>query len=159
MPSPPNNGRAAMRAHHSWEFPLTGLRSLLMPRQAMPGLQPELPFVPPLVRRLRRLPMRRVLADGSFLAVALTSWLLGNLLALLGALVAVLLVLTGGDLDLFFSQLHNLTRRYVEADAGRRVAFQHDLAQAFVITGLVLLLARTPRFLVRLRRELREEVF
>lgn len=122
------------------------------------GVQPDLPFVPPLMRRLRGYPQRGHVADAAYVALACTSWVAGNLLAALGALVALLLVLCGGDLDMFFFQLNNLTRRYVEADLGRRAAFQHDVALAFSIGCLLLFAVRSPLFARRLRRELREEV-
>ncbi len=123
----------------------------LLSERAVP--QPDLPFVPPL---LRRLPFRRLGADAAYITVAVVSWSAINLLTVLGCVVAMFLVISHGDIDVFFSHLNNLASRYVEADLGRRAAFQHQLVIGFAIMAGIFFAVRLPRFVMRLRRELAE---
>lgn len=92
--------------------------------------------------------------DGAYLFLASAGWLSTNLLAVLGCAVAAFLVLSGGDLDLFFAHLNNLTSRYVVADLGRKAAFEHGLVQGFLILLTVVVLLRAPSFIRRTRAEL-----
>ncbi|WP_085811253.1 hypothetical protein [Sphingomonas sp. TZW2008] len=124
-----------------------------MPSLQSERVQPDLPFVPPL---LRRLPLKRVGADVAYLAIALSCWTIGNLLALLGCVVAMFLVISHGNIDVFFSHLNNLASRYVAADLGRRAAFQHQLVWGFSIMAVIFFAVRLPRFVIRLRKELAE---
>lgn len=109
----------------------------------------------------RRAELRRRLRllgqDTAYLLLATASWLLVNLLAVFGFVVAIFLVIAGFDLPTFFLHLDNLTSRYVAADLGRRAAFEHQIAQAFVALLLLSLLVRGPLFITTLRRELRRQ--
>ena len=98
--------------------------------------------------------LRRDGRDMAYLLLAVSGWLAVNFLAVLGCAVAAFLVLSGGDLQLFFSHLNNLTSRYVEADLGRRAAFDHNLVQAFLGLLTVLILLRAPSFIKRTRAEM-----
>jgi hypothetical protein len=118
--------------------------------------QPELPFVPPLARGLAAMPWARLLADGAYIVIAVTSWIAGNILAILGCIIVAFIVIAHGDIDLFFRHVHNLASRYVAADAARRAAFQHQLIGMLGLMAVVLFVVRAPRFCLRLRRELRE---
>jgi hypothetical protein len=93
--------------------------------------------------------------DSAYILLSTLTWLAINLLAVLGSAVALFLVVAGGDLPTFFVHLDNLTSRYVEADLGRRAAFEHQLVQALLLLLLLSLLVRGPLFVARLRRELR----
>lgn len=93
--------------------------------------------------------------DSAFILFEVSCWLVVNLLAVLGVAVALFLVLSGGDLETFFLHLNNLTSRYSDADFGRRAAFEHQVAQAFLVVLLLSLLVRGPLFVGALRRELR----
>ncbi len=93
--------------------------------------------------------------DSAYILLSTLTWLVINLLAVLGSAVALFLMVAGGDLPTFFVHLDNLTSRYVEADLGRRSAFEHQLVQAFLLLLLLSLLVRGPMFVARLRRELR----
>jgi hypothetical protein len=118
--------------------------------------QPDLPFVPPLELGLGRMKAKRRLADGAYILAMLTSWVAGNLLAILGCVVVAFIVIAHGDTDLFFRHVHNLAARYVAADAVRRATFDHQLAWMLGIMAAVLFTVRAPRFYLRLRRDLRE---
>lgn len=102
------------------------------------------------------MPWTRLFADGAYILLALTSWVAGNILAILGCVVALFIVIAHGDIDLFFRHIHNLASRYVAADAARRVAFQHQLIGMLGLMAVVMFAVRVPRFYLRLRRDLRE---
>jgi hypothetical protein len=116
-----------------------------------PALRPG--STAPLRELSRRL--RVVRQDTAYLVFELASWLLVNLLAVLGVAVALFLAISGGDLPTFFLHLDNLTSRYAEADLDRREAFEHQLCQAFLVLLILSLLVRGPLFVASLRRELR----
>jgi len=118
------------------------------PRAMRP--QPELPFVPPLWRRWTR----RDLSDALFIAMMTAGWLAGNVLALLGCVVATFLIISHGDFTVFMAHIDNVASRYVAADVGRRASFEHEVILALSICGAVFLGLRLPRFVVRLRLEL-----
>lgn len=92
--------------------------------------------------------------DLAYVAIVLGSWLVLNLLAVLGAGVAFFLVVSGFDLSEFLLHLDNLTSRYAAADADRRGAFEHLIGQVFLVLLLLSLLVRGPFLVARLRREL-----
>jgi hypothetical protein len=99
---------------------------------------------------------RSKVADLAYIILTTTGWLVGNLLGILGCVVAMFIVISHGHIDIFFLHLDNLASRYNAADVGRRAAFDHQLVQVFVV-GLGLTLAvRGPLFVTRLRRTLRE---
>lgn len=116
--------------------------------------QQPLPFVPPLLPA-HRAASRSPLADTSYLVLAVTGWVGSTVLGVLGAVVAGFLVISGGDIDTFFSHLNNLTSRYVTADFGRRAAFEHQVVQVLLVFTSVTVACRLPGFIRRVRRELR----
>ena len=97
------------------------------------------------------------LADVSFVLIETTGWLLIHTLAVLGCAVAAFLVLSGADMQSFFLHLDNMTSRYADADFGRRAAFEHQVLQIFLVAYVGTLLIRAPRFLRRLKKDLRSE--
>jgi hypothetical protein len=115
--------------------------------------QPDLPFVPPLWRRLDR----RALGDVAHIAMMVTGWLAGNVLALLGSVVATFIVIAHGDFTVFMSHVDNLAARYVAADGARRMAFEHQVLAVLGVCGAGLLIIRLPRFVMRLRLELSQD--
>lgn len=120
---------------------------------ATPAPQPDLPFVPPLWRRWGR----QQYSDALFVAMMTIGWVAGNVLALLGCVVAAFLVISHGDFTVFMSHIDNIASRYVAADLGRRASFEHEVLLALAICGAVFFLIRLPRFVMRLRLELAQE--
>jgi hypothetical protein len=104
-----------------------------------------------------RAPWRRVVADFAYLSLVTTGWMVGNLLGVLGCVIAFFIVLSAGQWDAFFFQVDNLTSRYLDADVVRRAAFVHGLAQAFILLFTAVILLRAPFFVQRLRTELARE--
>lgn len=103
----------------------------------------------------RRHRLMRAGRDLAYLLLAVSGWFAVNLLAVLGCAVAAFLVISGGDLDSFFLHLNNLTSRYVDADLGRRAAFEHGLVQGFLLLLTLMIFLRAPGFIRRVRAELR----
>ena len=99
---------------------------------------------------------RGALADVAYIVLTTTGWLAGNLLGILGCVVAVFIVISHGHVDTFFLHLDNLASRYNAADLGRRATFEHQLVQVFVVFLVLTLTVRGPVFVSRLRRTLRE---
>lgn len=100
--------------------------------------------------------LRRRFADGLYILLVSTGWLSLNLLAVAGCAVAAFAILGGGDWQSTFMQIDNLTSRYLDADAGRRAAFQHHMVQLFSTLTLALVVFRLPAFVKRVRRDLAE---
>lgn len=73
-----------------------------------------------------------------------------SLLIALGLPLALFLFVAGWDLHALFSQLGNLSDRYLEADGLRRSLFSADLKVCFLVTVGSVTLFRMPRFLQRL---------
>lgn len=99
---------------------------------------------------------RRRFADSAYLVLVVSCWFASNLLAVLGCAVVAFAVLGGGDWDATFMHIDNLASRYVEADVGRRLAFQHSLVQSFSLLLIAFTIFRAPGFIRRVRRELAE---
>lgn len=102
----------------------------------------------------RRLKSRQAVADAAYVFLVTTGWLGINLLVILGCTVAMFIVISHGQVDVFFLHVDNLAARYVAADLGRRAAFEHLLVQLFTILAVVILVLRGPGFVARLRRDL-----
>ena len=117
------------------------------------GGEPPLPFRPPLARSRN---WKQLGADAAYVLVTVTGWLAGNILGVLGCAVAMFLVISHADLNAFFLHVDNLTSRYAAAEPERRAVFDHQVVQVFVIACAVVLVARAPRFISRLRAELAE---
>ena len=89
-----------------------------------------------------------------FILIETTRFAATSLLIALGLPLALFLFVAGWDLGGLFTQLANLSDRYLEADGLRRSLFSQDLKSCFlVLTGAVTLF-RMPRFLKRLAADL-----
>jgi len=115
--------------------------------------QTNLPFVPPLWRRRGRRQWRDML----FIGMMTIGWLAGNILALLGCVVAAFLVISHGDFAVFMAHIDNVASRYIAADLGRRARFEHEVLMTLATCGTVFFAIRLPRFVMRLRLELAQE--
>ncbi|NCQ64368.1 MAG: hypothetical protein GW757_10650 [Alphaproteobacteria bacterium] len=89
-----------------------------------------------------------------FVLIETARFAASSLLIVLGLPLALFLFVAGWDLAGLFTQLANLSDRYLEAGALRRSLFSQDLKGCFlVLTGAITLL-RMPRFLRRLAADL-----
>ncbi len=102
-----------------------------------------------------RLPrLRRHIADGCHLLLSLLLWLTGIVLVALGFVLAFAILAADLQPLLFFAHLDNLASHYLAADPARRAQFDMQLLALFTAIVTLLLLARLPGFVVRMRREL-----
>ena len=125
-------------------------------RRSKPPVFPALPLSTRLRLRLRRTRWDRVVCDGCYIFLVPTGWLAANLLVILGCVVAMFLVVSHGQVDLFFRHVDNLAARYIGADVGRRVMFEHFMVQVFAVLLIGVLLLRGPGFVARVRRNLND---
>ena len=100
----------------------------------------------------------RALRNSAYILLEVVGWLSIHTLAILGCVVVAFLFLSGPDFSNFFMQVDNLTSRYLNADYGRRAVFEHQVIQIFMIVYFGSLVLRAPRFVKRLRAELRSPV-
>ncbi|MXP15729.1 hypothetical protein GRI44_13315 [Altererythrobacter confluentis] len=89
-----------------------------------------------------------------FILIETTRFAATSLLIALGLPLALFLFVAGWDLHGLFTQLGNLSDRYLEADGLRRTLFSQDLKICFLIIAGAVTLFRMPRFLQRLAADL-----
>jgi hypothetical protein len=97
------------------------------------------------------------LADTCYILVKAGGFLASTYLMTLGLPLLFFLMISGGDVELFFAQIANFADRFLGADSERQVGFVNDLK--FGLIGLATLVAclRMPRFLCEVAEGLREE--
>jgi hypothetical protein len=101
---------------------------------------------------------RQFLADSCFVALMLTLWSGATLLVSLGVVLAIALAASGGDGEVLFSHLENLSVHYLAADAEARSVFERDAAGLFAGIVILVLLLRVPRLIARIRTGLGRRV-
>ncbi|NNM78018.1 hypothetical protein HJG53_14015 [Sphingomonas sp. ID1715] len=94
---------------------------------------------------------RQLLADSCFVALMLTLWSGATLLVSLGTILAIALAASGGDGEVLFSHLENLSVHYLSADAAARSVFERDAAGLFAGIVTLVVLVRVPRLIARVR--------
>ena len=97
------------------------------------------------------------LADTCYILVKAGGFLASTYLMTLGLPLLFFLMVSGGNVELFFAQIANFADRFLGADPERQVGFVNDLK--FGLIGLATLVAclRMPRFLCEVAEGLREE--
>lgn len=98
--------------------------------------------------------LRRHIADGCHLLLSLLLWLAGIVLVALGFVLAFAILAADLQPLLFFAHVDNLATHYLTADPARRAQFDMQLLGLFTAIVTLLLLARLPGFVIRMRREL-----
>lgn len=96
-------------------------------------------------------------ADTCYILVKAAGFLATTYLMTLGLPLLFFLMISGGDVELFFAQLANFADRFLGADPDRQVSFVEQLK--FGLIGLATLVAclRLPGFLCEVNEGLREE--
>lgn len=148
MTSPPNDAVFTVTTANSGD----DARDRRVPRYPIPTAPG---WAKALARRDRPRRARALFADLAYIVLISTGWLAGNLLGILGCAVAMFIVISHGHADVFFLHVDNLASRYVAAGLDRRAVFDHQLVQLFSIVLTATLIIRGPRFIARLRRDLR----
>lgn len=95
-----------------------------------------------------------ILQGSCFVLIETARFAATSLLIVLGLPLALFLFVAGWDLGGLFTQLANLSGRYLEADGLRRSLFSQDLKGCFLILAGAVTLLRMPRFLKRLAADL-----
>lgn len=92
-------------------------------------------------------PKRRIFADLCLILIKAGAFLGSIYLAVLGLPLLFFLALTGGNMELLFTQIGNLAAHYLAADHARQAEFNQGVA--FALLGIATLIAiwRLPRFL------------
>ena len=99
--------------------------------------------------------LRRLVADSCFIALMLTLWSGATLLVSLGSVLAIALAASGGNGEVLFSHLENLSVHYLAADAEARSVFERDAAGLFAGIATLVVLVRVPQLIARIRTGLR----
>ena len=86
---------------------------------------------------------------GGFLA---TTWLMA-----LGLPLLFFLMISGGDVELFFAQLANFADRFLGADPDRQIGFVNELKFGLISLATLVACLRLPGFLCEVNEGLREE--
>ena len=96
-------------------------------------------------------------ADSCYILLKAGGFLATTYLMTLGLPLLFFLMISGGDVELFFAQVANFADRFVGADPERQVDFVNQLT--FGLVGLATLVAclRLPGFLCEVNEGLREE--
>ena len=100
---------------------------------------------------------RRHAADACFILVKASGFLASTYLMTLGLPLLFFLLISGGNVELFFAHVANFADRFLGADPERQVGFVNELK--FGLIGLATLVAcvRLPAFLCEVNEGLREE--
>lgn len=104
--------------------------------------------------RLRLARTARILADTCHVLLSVSVWLVGTVLAALGAVFAFVIVAADGRPLRFFAHLQNLSTHYLFAAPASRARFDAQMLALFLAVVGLFLIARLPGFATRLRREL-----
>jgi hypothetical protein len=105
-------------------------------------------------RRALALPWRRPLADFCFILIKAGGFLGSIYLAVLGLPLLFFLALAGGNLQLLFLQVGNLSTHYLAADGASQAAFAGTLKLALMGVATFVAIWRLPRFLNEVGRAL-----
>ena len=75
----------------------------------------------------------------------------------LGLPLLFFLMISGGDVELFFAQLANFADRFLGADPDRQVGFVNELKFGLISLATLVACLRLPGFLCEVNEGLREE--
>lgn len=95
--------------------------------------------------------LRRLLANSCFIALMLALWSGATVLVSLGIVLAIALAASGGDGEVLFSHLENLSVHYLAADTEARAVFERDAAGLFAGIATLVVLVRVPQLIARIR--------
>ncbi|MGX7952948.1 hypothetical protein ACWPM1_10315 [Tsuneonella sp. HG249] len=97
------------------------------------------------------------LADTCYILVKAGGFLASTYLMTLGLPLLFFLMVSGGNVELFFAQIANFADRFLGADAERQVGFVNDLKLGLIGLATLVACLRMPRFLCEVAEGLREE--
>lgn len=96
----------------------------------------------------------RCASDVCHFVLCTALWLSGTIVGALGILLGFVIVAADGRPLRFFAHVQNLSMHYLFATEEARARFDHQLLAVFVAMFGMLLVARLPSFVLRMRRDL-----
>ena len=124
---------------------------LVTPFDQTDAPEDEQPLFPPVPT------WRSRIADGCYIVLRGSLFLGSSYLMALGLPLLFFLLLSGGNPDAFFAHVANLAYRFLGADLERRVTFLGEFKFVAVALATLIVMARMPRFIRDLDRELSGE--
>ena len=100
---------------------------------------------------------RRHAADTCFILLKAGGFLATTYLMTLGLPLLFFLMLSGGDVELFFAQVANFADRFLGADPDRQVGFVNELKFGLISLATLVACLRLPGFLCEVNDGLREQ--
>lgn len=96
-------------------------------------------------------------ADTCYILLKAGGFLATTYLMTLGLPLLFFLMISGGDVELFFAQLANFADRFLGADPDRQVDFVNQLTFGLISLATLVACLRLPAFLCDVNEGLREE--
>lgn len=96
-------------------------------------------------------------ADTCYMLLKAGGFLATTYLMTLGLPLLFFLMISGGDVELFFAQLANFADRFLGADPDRQVGFVNELKFGLISLATLVACLRLPGFLCEVNDGLREE--
>lgn len=96
-------------------------------------------------------------ADTCYILLKAGGFLATTYLMTLGLPLLFFLMISGGDVELFFAQLANFADRFLGADPDRQVGFVNELKFGLISLATLVACLRLPAFLCEVNEGLREE--
>ena len=96
-------------------------------------------------------------ADTCYILLKAGGFLATTYLMTLGLPLLFFLMISGGDVELFFAQLANFVDRFLGADPDRQVGFVNELKFGLISLATLVACLRLPGFLWEVNEGLREE--
>ena len=96
-------------------------------------------------------------ADTCYILVKAGGFLATTYLMTLGLPLLFFLMISGGDVELFFAQLANFADRFLGADPDRQIGFVNELKFGLISLATLVACLRLPGFLCEVNEGLREE--
>ena len=96
-------------------------------------------------------------ADTCYILLKAGGFLATTYLMTLGLPLLFFLMISGGDVELFFAQLANFADRFLGADPDRQVGFVNELKFGLISLATLVACLRLPGFLCEVNEGLREE--
>lgn len=96
-------------------------------------------------------------ADTCYILLKAGGFLATTYLMTLGLPLLFFLMISGGDVELFFAQLANFADRFLGADPDRQVGFVNELKFGLISLATLIACLRLPGFLCEVNEGLREE--
>ena len=96
-------------------------------------------------------------ADLCYIVLRGSTFLASSYLMALGLPLLFFLLISGGDVGVFFAHLANISDRFLGAEQGRQIGFLDEFKLVLIGVATLVVVWRLPRFINDLERELSGE--